>query len=83
MVDWNTVVTTDFAVPEGIELRTLVDELAEMLTSADPVIRDEQAYSTLATWINRDLARSAGVRPGARVVACGCPRGRSSGGVRA
>lgn len=45
----------DFAVPANTPLPVLVDELAEMLTSPDPVQRDQLAYSTLATWIDREV----------------------------
>lgn len=55
MVDWRAVAAADYAVPENEDLPALVDELARMLTSDDPVVRDELGYSILATWIARDL----------------------------
>lgn len=55
MTDWARVRETGFAVPEGRPLGELVAELVGMLRSPDPVVRDRQAYSTLATWIGRGL----------------------------
>ncbi|GAB3407364.1 DUF2785 domain-containing protein [Flindersiella endophytica] len=53
--DWAAVVAADFIPPEGREARELVDELVEALRSADPVLRDQQAFMVLATWIRRGL----------------------------
>jgi hypothetical protein len=53
--DWAAVVAADFAPPPERELRALLDELVEALRSADPVLRDQQAYGVLATWIRRGL----------------------------
>jgi hypothetical protein len=55
MTDWAQVREAGFAVPEGRPLGELVAELAAMLRSPDPVVRDRQAYSTLATWIQRGV----------------------------
>jgi hypothetical protein len=55
MIDWQHVRDTDFAVPEGRPVRDLVAELAGMLRSPDPVVRDRQAYFTLAKWIARGV----------------------------
>lgn len=55
MTDWAQVREAGFAVPEGQPLGELVAELAGMLRSPDPVVRDRQAYSTLATWIGRGV----------------------------
>ncbi|AQZ65119.1 unnamed protein product [[Actinomadura] parvosata subsp. kistnae] len=53
MVDWDAVIKDDFAVPKG--LTAAVDELAAMLTAADPMIRDGRAYEVLITWIRRGV----------------------------
>lgn len=53
--DWTTVRDSDFAVPTDPTLPELVDELAEMLRSPDPEIRDRLAYNTLAHWIDRGV----------------------------
>lgn len=55
MTDWARVRADDFAVPEGHPVEELVAELSGMLRSPDPVVRDQQAYSTLATWIDREV----------------------------
>jgi Protein of unknown function (DUF2785) len=55
MTDWAQVREAGFAVPEGRPLGELVAELVGMLRSPDPVVRDRQAYSTLATWISRGV----------------------------
>ncbi|GAA1591486.1 DUF2785 domain-containing protein [Kribbella sancticallisti] len=51
MTDWAQVRADGFAVPTDRPLADLVAELSMMLRSPDPLIRDRQAYSTLATWI--------------------------------
>jgi len=51
MTDWALVRADGFAVPADRPLDELVAELAAMLRSPDPQVRDGQAYSTLATWI--------------------------------
>jgi hypothetical protein len=55
MTNWGSVAETDYAVPTEVPLESLVAELTEMLKSPDPRQRDELAYSTLATWIDREL----------------------------
>lgn len=55
MTDWALVREGGFAVPEGRPVDELVAELVGMLRSPDPVVRDRQAYSTLATWIGRGV----------------------------
>ncbi len=55
MIDWYAVAAADYAVPENGEVPGLVDELTLMLASEDPVVRDQLAYSILATWIDRDV----------------------------
>lgn len=51
MTDWARVRADGFAVPTDRPLTDLVAELSGMLRSPDPVVRDLQAYATLATWI--------------------------------
>ncbi|ADB29697.1 hypothetical protein Kfla_0576 [Kribbella flavida DSM 17836] len=51
MTDWARVRAEGFAVPTDRPLPELVAELSAMLRSPDPVQRDSQAYSILATWI--------------------------------
>lgn len=55
MTDWALVRDGGFAVPAGRPVDELVAELVGMLRSPDPVVRDRQAYSTLATWIGRGV----------------------------
>ena len=55
MTDWHAVKANDYAVPETVDNHALVEELAAMLASPDPVQRDELAYSILATWIDRGV----------------------------
>lgn len=55
MTDWAQVREAGFAVPEGRPVGELVAELVGMLRSPDPVLRDRQAYSILATWISRGV----------------------------
>ncbi|MGW6197069.1 DUF2785 domain-containing protein [Kribbella sp. NPDC055110] len=55
MTDWAQVREAGFAVPEGRPLGELVAELVGMLRSPDPVVRDREAYSVLATWISRGV----------------------------
>jgi hypothetical protein len=50
---WRPIVEHDFAVPEGGDIGTLTIELAELLASSDPELRDDVGYSTLAAWIYR------------------------------
>ncbi|MFI7060569.1 DUF2785 domain-containing protein [Kribbella sp. NPDC050124] len=53
MTDWARVRADGFAVPTDRPLTDLVAELSGLLRSPDPVLRDVQAYPTLATWIGR------------------------------
>jgi hypothetical protein len=55
MTDWARVRADGFAVPTDRPLGDLVAELSNMLRSPDPVVRDTQAYSTLATWIGKGV----------------------------
>jgi hypothetical protein len=53
---WKQIAAKDFAAPDGETAATLVPELVAMLGSPDPDLREEVAYSTLATWAYRDGA---------------------------
>jgi hypothetical protein len=48
---WRGIGANHYALPTGSDLGSLVDELAGMLGSPDPEVRDEIAYSTFASWI--------------------------------
>ncbi|MBN1564108.1 MAG: DUF2785 domain-containing protein [Anaerolineae bacterium] len=52
---WQTIIHTDFAVPNGHTIAELVPELVSVLGSTDPVWRDEIGYTILVNWITRDL----------------------------
>lgn len=51
MTDWPAIIAAGFAMPAESSPSNLVDELLDALTSPDPVLRDEQAYPVLASWI--------------------------------
>ena len=51
---WRGIVKSKFAVPQGESADSLAPELSALLTSPDPELRDELAYSILAVWIHRD-----------------------------
>lgn len=51
MTDWTAIVSADFAIPLDVPQTDLIDELIDALGSPDPVLRDEQAYPVLGTWI--------------------------------
>ncbi len=48
---WRDIAKNHYAVPSGADVPALTGELAGMLSSPDPEIRDELAYSTFAAWI--------------------------------
>jgi len=50
---WRTVARQHAAVPEHETPDALAHELSAMLASPDPELRDDLAYSILATWIHR------------------------------
>jgi hypothetical protein len=50
---WRTIAKQHAAVPEHESADALSLELSTMLASADPELRDDLAYSILATWIYR------------------------------
>lgn len=50
---WRTILRQHAAVPEHESADVLSHELSAMLASPDPELRDDLAYSILATWIYR------------------------------
>lgn len=48
---WRSVVRNTYTPPAGSDVAALSAELSELLGSPDPELRDEIAYSTLASWI--------------------------------
>jgi len=59
---WQSIVETDYTIPEGQSASALLPELLTMLGAIDPVIRDEYSYPILATWIERGLYTSIELR---------------------
>ncbi|GAA2820968.1 DUF2785 domain-containing protein [Kribbella solani] len=62
MTDWAQVRDNGYEVPTDRPLEVLVAELVAMLRSPDPVVRDRQAYFTLATWIERGVLSTGQLR---------------------
>src|SRR5262245_47614439 len=61
---WRQVAQNKYAVPVGGDLTALTAELADMLASPDPELRDDVAYSTLTAWIYQTRVISPeGLRP--------------------
>ncbi len=52
---WQQVLSEGLAVPTDRPLDDLTAELATMLGSPDPAVRDGVAYPTMATWIGRGV----------------------------
>ena len=52
---WQHVLSEGLAVPTDRPLDDLTAELASMLGSPDPAVRDGIAYPTMATWIERGV----------------------------
>ena len=52
---WRTILKQHAAVPEHESADALAHELSAMLGSTDPELRDDLAYSILATWIYRNV----------------------------
>jgi hypothetical protein len=52
---WDRVVAEGHKVPVDRPLADLTAELTTMLGSADPYLRDEIAYPTLATWVSEGV----------------------------
>lgn len=53
--DWRQVAADDHRVPDDRPLADLTAELTTLLGSRDARLRDEIAYGTLATWIDRGV----------------------------
>lgn len=51
---WIALARGGFAVPEGTSAGALLQEMAPLLASPDPVLRDEVAYGAVERWILRD-----------------------------
>jgi|WetSurMetagenome_2_1015567.scaffolds.fasta_scaffold166365_2 hypothetical protein len=51
---WLQIVKKEGAIPKGENAGKLAFELADLLSSPDPVLRDTAAYSLLAQWIYQD-----------------------------
>ena len=52
---WSQVKAGGLAVPDDRPLADLTTELTTMLGSPDPSMRDDLAYPTLATWVDRGV----------------------------
>lgn len=52
-VFWRAIAQNHYAVPENQSPAALAQELSGFLSSPDPELRDDLAYSILATWIAR------------------------------
>lgn len=50
LVDWPSIAAGGFAYPDALPVSRLVDELAAMLVSPEPEIRDDYAYTAVARW---------------------------------
>jgi hypothetical protein len=50
---WQAIAKSRYAVPEHESADALAHEVSALLASPDPELRDELAYSILATWIYR------------------------------
>jgi hypothetical protein len=53
VVFWRAVVHDRYTPPSGSDVPALAEELTGMLSSPDPELRDEIAYSTLTAWVYR------------------------------
>lgn len=51
---WIALARGGFAVPEGASAGALLQEMAPLLASPDPALRDEVAYGAAERWILRD-----------------------------
>jgi len=61
---WRAIVRGKYALPNGSDVPALAGELTDMLASADPELRDEIAYSTLASWIyQQKILNGEALRP--------------------
>ncbi len=59
---WQAVIKNEFKVPADAPLPVLLTELSTMLSSPDPELRDDVAYTVLANWIYRQRIVPAGER---------------------
>jgi hypothetical protein len=61
---WRSIVEHRYEVPPGADVASLTMELETLLASPDPELRDEIAYSTLASWIYQQrLIEAETLRP--------------------
>src|SRR5689334_9741989 len=51
LVDWPALAADGFPPPGGVPVPRLAEELAAMLVSPDPRVRDDHAYTAAARWI--------------------------------
>lgn len=59
---WRSWLQTDAKTPTAAELPALLRELDGMLTSPDPVVRDDVAFSLLTRWLYRERCVAADER---------------------
>lgn len=52
---WRAICATDYTVPDGEDVWALTQELLTYLGNPDPEVRDDFAYSLIATWTIRGL----------------------------
>jgi len=57
---WRAIARDRYTPPRGSDVPALAGELAGLLASPDPELRDEIAYSTLASWIFQQKLLDAG-----------------------
>jgi hypothetical protein len=50
-IDWPSCAAAGFPFPSEVPGQQLANELSEMLSSPDPVVRDDHAYTAAAQWI--------------------------------
>jgi hypothetical protein len=61
---WRTIARAGYEPPAGADVPALTGELLEMLASPDPELRDQLAYSALASWIyERKILDAAALQP--------------------
>lgn len=69
MTDWQDIRATGFVLPPSEPVADLLPELVEMLSSPDPVIRDETAFAAIATWVDGGVVPDDQLRPLGNVMA--------------
>ena len=57
--DWRALATAGFALPAGVQPVDMLVEMAPLLASPDPVLRDDVAFGAAEKWILRDGRLSA------------------------